>query len=74
LGALHLFTFTSQDDQTTTLVQSEEFLGVLGSVFNAFAASDLRVAFQAMNERLKELAETRYREERNLAGALSTMS
>jgi hypothetical protein len=53
----HSFLFKDNLDGTTTLVQEEQFRGILVRLLKKKLDSDIKDKFMAMNEKLKELAE-----------------
>lgn len=53
----HRFHLIDNSDGTTTFIQSEVFKGILVPLFNKKLNTDTKTGFEAMNEKLKELAE-----------------
>jgi hypothetical protein len=53
----HNFKLIDNGDGTTTFVQSEEFKGILVPLFKKQLNNNTRRGFEAMNNKLKELAE-----------------
>ncbi|KMQ65149.1 polyketide cyclase [Chryseobacterium angstadtii] len=53
----HKFELTDNGNGTTTLVQSENFIGILVPLFKKQLDNNTRRGFEAMNTKLKELAE-----------------
>ena len=53
----HKFELTDNRDGTTTLVQSENFIGILVPLFKKTLDNNTRRGFEAMNKKLKEMAE-----------------
>jgi len=53
----HKFELTDNGNGTTTLVQSENFIGLLVPLFKKQLNDNTRRGFEAMNKKLKELAE-----------------
>ena len=53
----HKFELTDNANGTTTLVQSEDFKGILVSLFKKQLNGNTRRGFEAMNTKLKKLAE-----------------
>jgi hypothetical protein len=55
----HKFELTDNKNGTTTLVQSENFIGILVPLFRKTLDNNTRRGYEAMNNRLKELAESK---------------
>ncbi len=55
----HKFELTDNNNGTTTLVQSENFIGILVPLFRKTLDNNTRRGYEAMNNRLKELAESK---------------
>lgn len=53
----HRFQLIDNGDGTTTFIQREIFKGILVPLFNKKLDTDTKVGFEAMNQKLKELAE-----------------
>jgi hypothetical protein len=53
----HKFELTDNKNGTTTLVQSENFIGLLVPLFKKTLDNNTRRGYEAMNNKLKELAE-----------------
>jgi hypothetical protein len=53
----HIFELTNNGNGTTTLVQREQFKGILVPLFNSMLEVNTREGFEAMNFKLKERAE-----------------
>lgn len=53
----HKFELKDNGNGTTTLVQSENFIGILVPLFKKMLDNNTRRGFEAMNKKLKELAE-----------------
>ena len=53
----HKFELTDNGNGTTTLVQSEHFIGMLVPLFKKMLDDNTRRGFEAMNKKVKELAE-----------------
>lgn len=53
----HRFQLIDNGDGTTTFIQSEIFKGILVPLFNKKLDTDTKNGFEAMNQKLKELAE-----------------
>jgi len=53
----HKFELTDNGNGTTTLVQSENFAGLLVPLFKKMLNDNTRRGFEAMNKKVKELAE-----------------
>lgn len=53
----HCFQLIDNGDGTTTFIQSEIFKGILVPLFNKKLDTDTKNGFEAMNQKLKELAE-----------------
>ncbi|PHR31990.1 MAG: polyketide cyclase [Fluviicola sp.] len=53
----HSFLFQSNDDGSTTLIQKEGFSGILVPFMKRKLDTEIKQGFEAMNEKLKELAE-----------------
>lgn len=59
----HIFEFVDVNHSTTKFIQREEFKGVLVPLMWKQLNTKTRQAFEAMNEKLKELAETAIHQE-----------
>jgi len=57
LDGEHKFELTDNQNGTTTLVQSENFIGILVPFFKKMLDNNTRRGFESMNNKLKELAE-----------------
>lgn len=53
----HKFELTDNGNGTTTLVQSEHFIGILVPLFKKMLNNNTRRGFEAMNKKLKEQVE-----------------
>lgn len=53
----HKFELTDNGNGTTTLVQSEHFIGILVPLFKKMLDNNTRRGFEAMNKKLKEQVE-----------------
>jgi hypothetical protein len=53
----HCFELMDNGNDTTTFIQSEKFTGILVPLFNKMLDNNTVAGFQAMNQKLKELAE-----------------
>ncbi|WP_411812625.1 SRPBCC family protein [Chryseobacterium scophthalmum] len=53
----HKFELTDNENGTTTLVQSEHFIGILVPLFKKMLDNNTRRGFEAMNKKLKEQVE-----------------
>ena len=53
----HKFELTDNKNGTTTFVQSENFIGILVPLFKKTLDNNTRRGYEAMNNKLKELAE-----------------
>lgn len=53
----HRFQLIDNGDGTTTFIQSEIFKGILVPLFNKKLDTDTKAGFEAMNKKLKEVAE-----------------
>jgi hypothetical protein len=53
----HTFEISDNHNGTATLIQSELFAGILVPVFKKTLGNNIRRGFEAMNKKLKELAE-----------------
>ncbi|PIQ21585.1 MAG: polyketide cyclase [Cytophagales bacterium CG18_big_fil_WC_8_21_14_2_50_42_9] len=53
----HIFELTDNGNGTTTLVQSENFIGILVPLLKKTLDNNARRGFEAMNKKVKELAE-----------------
>ena len=53
----HSFLFQSNNDGSTTLIQKEGFSGILVPFMKRKLDTEIKQGFEAMNEKLKELAE-----------------
>ncbi|MDG1331999.1 MAG: SRPBCC domain-containing protein [Crocinitomicaceae bacterium] len=53
----HSFTFSENEDGTTTLIHGEKFSGILVPFMKKKLNTDVKEGFESMNEKLKELAE-----------------
>ncbi|MBN2611083.1 MAG: SRPBCC domain-containing protein [Bacteroidales bacterium] len=56
----HRFELVQNEDGTTTFVQSEQFKGILVSMFKALIDINTLNGFKLMNQKLKEQAEKNY--------------
>jgi hypothetical protein len=55
----HSFLFESNADGTTTVIQKEDFKGILVPFMKKKLNTEIKQKFEAMNEKLKELAENK---------------
>ena|ERR1700761_6060747 len=55
----HIFELIDNGNGTTTLIQKENFIGLLVPVFKKMLDNNTRRGFEAMNKKLKELAENK---------------
>jgi len=53
----HIFELIDHGNQTTTLIQKEIFTGILVPVFDKLMRENTIKGFEAMNEKIKEIAE-----------------
>lgn len=53
----HSFQFESNSDGTTTMIQKEDFRGILVPLMKKKLNTEIKQGFEAMNERLKALVE-----------------
>lgn len=54
----HIFELYENTDGSTTLIQREEFKGILVPVFAKMIDNNTRLGFELMNKKLKELCES----------------